>query len=71
MTDEQYLFIYDEVKKHLKGVPDPDKYMFDLGNTWEIIKAHSTDPEESQRAFETLCVFRRILDAAYEKGVKL
>lgn len=71
MTDEQYLYIYKRIKPYLSGTPDPDVYMEDLGKTWLLIKDRSTDPEESRKAFEVICVFRRILDAAYMKGVEL
>lgn len=71
MSNKQILWIYNNIKKYMEGVPDPDNYVFDLGNLWLRIKDNAKNKDEAKEAFKMLCTFRSILDAAAEEGVKL
>ncbi len=71
MKNEQYLYLFKRIKPYLKGIPDPDEYVKPIGDIWDVIKSKSTNEEESKTAFQVLCIFRRILDAAAERGIEL
>jgi len=71
MSNNQILWIWKKVKKYLDGVPDPNKYIPELGDLWETIKKKSTNTEEKGRALQMLVMFRNILDAAAREGEKL
>jgi len=71
MSNKQITWIWSKVQKHFTGVPDPDVYVWELGELWETIKKKSHNSEEAQQAFRMLCVIRSILDAAAEEGVRL
>lgn len=71
MSRKQILWIYNQVKEYLHGVPDPDEYVEPLGKLWEKIKEKSTNKDEADQALRMLITFRNILDAASKEGVEL
>lgn len=67
MTNQQILWLWSKVKKYFNGVPDPDQYIWEIGDLWESIK----ERQDNREAFRMLVIFRNILDAASKEGVEL
>ena len=71
MTKKQYLWLWQKVKPFMSGHPDPDQYIWELGDLWEAIKRKSSNKDEAEQALHMLVTFRNILDAASKEGVEL
>lgn len=67
MTNKQILWLWSKVEKYFNGVPDPEQYIWEMGELWEKIKERQDDKE----ALKMLAMFRNILDAAAKEGVSL